>query len=72
MLGTLLKEITERIVQISPTNSSNWTNDAHTLVLTESGKLYAFGSGAKGQLGIEFSGHSSTKPRPERVQIDLS
>ncbi|KAG1363369.1 RCC1 and BTB domain-containing protein 2-like [Cocos nucifera] len=70
-LVTSLK-ITERIVQISPTNMANFTEAMHTFVLTESGKLYAFGSGDKGQLGIEFSGQPRIKVYPERVQIDLS
>ncbi|XP_026662702.2 probable E3 ubiquitin-protein ligase HERC1 [Phoenix dactylifera] len=71
-LVTSLNKVTERIVQIGPTNSSSWTADVHTFVLTESGKLYAFGSGNKGQLGIEFSGQPGMKAKPERVQIDLS
>ncbi|XP_029122181.1 ultraviolet-B receptor UVR8-like [Elaeis guineensis] len=70
-LVTSLK-VTERIVQISPTNISNWTEFMHTFVLTESGKLYAFGSGHQGQLGIDMSGQPHTKAIPERVQIDLS
>ncbi|XP_060969203.1 ultraviolet-B receptor UVR8 [Cannabis sativa] len=67
---TSLKEINERVVQISLTNSIYW--NAHTFALTESGKLYAFGAGDKGQLGIELVGNQTERGNPERVDIDLS
>ena len=70
-LETSLKEVKERVVQISLTNSIYW--NAHTFALTESGKLYAFGAADKGQLGIELvGGNQSERGSPERVDIDLS
>lgn len=69
-LVTSLKNINERVVQISLTNSLYW--NAHTFALTESGKLYAFGSGDKGQLGIELADQQNEREIPERVDIDLS
>ncbi|CAN0896332.1 Ultraviolet-B receptor UVR8 [Linum grandiflorum] len=67
-LVTSLKEVNERVVQISLTNSLN----AHTLALTESGKLYGFGSGDKGQLGVELVNNQKERGNPERVDLDLS
>ncbi|GAV59800.1 RCC1 domain-containing protein [Cephalotus follicularis] len=67
---TSLKQINERVVQISLTNSIYW--NAHTFALTESGKLYAFGSGDKGQLGIELVNNQTERGNPERVEIDLN
>lgn len=69
-LVTSLKNINERVVQISLTNSIYW--NAHTFALTDSGKLYAFGAGDKGQLGIELVGQQTERGHPERVEIDLS
>ncbi|KAL0920964.1 hypothetical protein M5K25_007984 [Dendrobium thyrsiflorum] len=69
-LVTSLKSINERIVQISLTNSVYW--NAHTFALTESGKLYAFGAGDKGQLGIELADRQNERGVPELVEIDLS
>nr|CAD1820041.1 unnamed protein product [Ananas comosus var. bracteatus] len=69
-LVTSLKNINERVVQISLTNSIYW--NAHTFALTESGKLYAFGAGDKGQLGIELVAQQTERGNPERVEIDLS
>lgn len=69
-LVTSLKNIKERVVQISLTNSIYW--NAHTFALTDSGKLYAFGAGDKGQLGIELVGQQTERGNPERVEIDLS
>lgn len=68
-LVTSLKQITERVVQISLTNSIYW--NAHTFALTESGKLYAFGAGDKGQLGIELVANQTERVNPEQVDIDL-
>ncbi|KAL2332711.1 hypothetical protein Fmac_013924 [Flemingia macrophylla] len=68
-LVTSLKQINERVVQISLTNSIYW--NAHTFALTESGKLYAFGAGDKGQLGIELVANQTERGNPERVEIDL-
>lgn len=69
-LVTSLKRLNERVVQISLTNSIYW--NAHTFALTESGKLYAFGAGDKGQLGIELVAPQSERGNPERVDIDLN
>ncbi|OIV97494.1 hypothetical protein TanjilG_11018 [Lupinus angustifolius] len=69
-LVTSLKQIDERVVQISLTNSVYW--NAHTFALTKSGKLYAFGAGDKGQLGIQLATNQTQRGNPERVDIDLS
>ncbi|XP_031386475.1 ultraviolet-B receptor UVR8 [Punica granatum] len=69
-LVTSLKQVNERFVQISLTNSIYW--NAHTFALTESGKLYAFGAGDKGQLGIELPANQTERGSPERVDLDLS
>ncbi|XP_022891416.1 ultraviolet-B receptor UVR8-like [Olea europaea var. sylvestris] len=69
-LVTSLKQVNERVVQISLTNSIYW--NAHTFALTESGKLYAFGAGDKGQLGVELVANQTERPNPEKVEIDLS
>ncbi|CAA0833153.1 Regulator of chromosome condensation (RCC1) family protein [Striga hermonthica] len=69
-LVTSLKQTNEKVVQISLTNSVYW--NAHTFALTESDKLYAFGSGDKGQLGVELDPDRTERARPERVDIDLS
>lgn len=69
-LVTSLKRVNERVVQISLTNSIYW--NAHTFALTESGKLYAFGAGDKGQLGIELVANQSERGSPERVDIELN
>lgn len=68
-LVTSLKEVKEPVVQISLTNSIYW--NAHTFALTESGKLYAFGAGDKGQLGIELVNSQTERGNPEMVDIDL-
>lgn len=65
-----LQQVKERMVQISLTNSIFW--NAHTFALTESGKLYAFGSGDKGQLGVKLSENHLERGNPEVVDIDLS
>ncbi|MQM01729.1 hypothetical protein Taro_034485 [Colocasia esculenta] len=69
-LVTSLKQVNERVVQVSLTNSIYW--NAHTFALTDTGKLYAFGAGDKGQLGVELAGNQTERARPERVDIDLS
>lgn len=43
----------------------------HTFALMESGKLYAFGGGIKGQLGVKLSEGQERAQNPERVPIDL-
>lgn len=67
---TSLKQVKERVVQISLTNSIYW--NAHTFALTESGKLYAFGAGDKGQLGVELAANQTERGNPERVDVDLN
>lgn len=67
---TSLKQSNERIVQISLTNSIYW--NAHTFALAESGKLFAFGAGDKGQLGTELGKNQTERCVPEKVDIDLS
>lgn len=69
-LVTSLKQVNERFVQISLTNSIYW--NAHTFALTESGKLYAFGAGDKGQLGVELAANRTERGSPELVDLDLS
>ncbi|XP_071736430.1 ultraviolet-B receptor UVR8-like [Rutidosis leptorrhynchoides] len=69
-IATSLKEINERVVQISLSNSNY--SKAHTFALTETGKLYAFGAGNKGQLGMQLLANQTTRPTPERVELDLS
>ncbi|CAL9165330.1 unnamed protein product [Musa hybrid cultivar] len=69
-LVTSLKNINERVVQISLTNSVYW--NAHTFALTDSGKLYAFGAGDKGQLGTELPAQQTERAMPEQVNINLS
>ncbi|KAL3636429.1 hypothetical protein CASFOL_020976 [Castilleja foliolosa] len=68
-LVSSLKQMNERVVQISLTNSIYW--NAHTFALTDSDNLYAFGAGDKGQLGVELGSNQSERPNPERVDIDL-
>ncbi|KAK1271389.1 Ultraviolet-B receptor UVR8 [Acorus gramineus] len=69
-LVTSLKEVNERVVQISLTNSIYW--NAHTFALTDSGKLYAFGAGDKGQLGIELVANQTERDSPGKVDLDLN
>ncbi|GMH01537.1 hypothetical protein Nepgr_003376 [Nepenthes gracilis] len=69
-LVTSLKEINERVVQISLSNSIFWK--AHTFALTESGRLYSFGAGDKGQLGVRLGENQIERGKPDRVDIDLS
>ncbi|KNA04190.1 hypothetical protein SOVF_202040 [Spinacia oleracea] len=69
-LVSSLKQVNERVVQISLTNSIFW--NAHTFALTESGKLFAFGAGDKGQLGAKLEDNLIERGSPEPVEIDLS
>lgn len=69
-LVTSLKQVNERVVQISLTNSIYW--NAHTFALTDSNKLYAFGAGDKGQLGVDLVSDQTERANPEHVDIDLS
>ncbi|CAN0929314.1 Ultraviolet-B receptor UVR8 [Linum grandiflorum] len=67
---TSLKVVNERVVHISLTNSIY--SAAHTFALTESGKVYGFGAGDKGQLGAELANNQIERVNPERVDVDLS
>ncbi|CAN6464370.1 unnamed protein product [Victoria cruziana] len=69
-LVTSLKQANEKVVQISLTNSIYW--NAHTFALTDSGKLYAFGAGDKGQLGTTLMAHQTERGSPELVDLDLT
>ncbi|CAO2829386.1 unnamed protein product [Amaranthus hypochondriacus] len=69
-LVTSLRQVKERVVQISLTNSIFW--NAHTFALTESDKLYAFGAGDKGQLGAKLGENQIERGNPEPVDVDLS
>jgi len=69
-LVTSLQQVKERVVQISLTNSIFW--NAHTFALTETGKLYAFGAGDKGQLGVKLGENQLERGNPEAVDVDLS
>ncbi|XP_047320970.1 probable E3 ubiquitin-protein ligase HERC3 [Impatiens glandulifera] len=70
-----LKEILqERVVQISSTKSL--MEVPHTLVLTESGKVYGFGAGNTCQLGVEMvvvpnNVAQRAEPLPKRVEINF-
>uniref|UniRef100_A0A7N0VHT3 RCC1-like domain-containing protein n=1 Tax=Kalanchoe fedtschenkoi TaxID=63787 RepID=A0A7N0VHT3_KALFE len=65
-----LKKLGERIVHISITNSVH--GEAHTFALAESGKLYAFGAGRRGQLGVKLGANVTERCYPELINIDLS
>ncbi|VVA94397.1 unnamed protein product [Arabis nemorensis] len=66
-----LKETKERVVHVSLTNSVYWTG--HTFALTESGTLYAFGAGDRGQLGVNLGDNLTERAEPAKVVgINLS
>lgn len=71
---TSLAGLDERFVQISPTNAWDWVDDnevpSHTVALTSSGKLYAFGGGSKGQLGVKLA-EGKDAMAPFQVAVDL-
>ncbi|EFJ11310.1 hypothetical protein SELMODRAFT_426505 [Selaginella moellendorffii] len=69
-LVSSLKQRNEKVLQISLTNSVTW--NAHTFALCDSGRLFAFGAGDKGQLGTELLDNESERGTPELVDIDLS
>jgi alpha-tubulin suppressor-like RCC1 family protein len=66
------------VVQISAANTWDWIDrdysrsNSHTLALTESGRLYSFGAGTKGQLGVKLVEGQEIRATPERVDIDLA
>uniref|UniRef100_A0A8R7PHD8 RCC1-like domain-containing protein n=1 Tax=Triticum urartu TaxID=4572 RepID=A0A8R7PHD8_TRIUA len=69
-----LTGLNERFVQISPTNAYDWHNGrtgvSHTIALTQSGKVYAFGGGGSGQLGLKLAEGKEAMP-PLQVDVDL-
>ncbi|XP_009105323.1 ultraviolet-B receptor UVR8 isoform X1 [Brassica rapa] len=70
-LVSSLKEIKERVVHVSLTNSISW--GGHTFAMTESGTVYAFGTGDRGQLGVELGDNLTERAEPAKVVgIDLS
>uniref|UniRef100_A0A1J3JUQ2 Putative E3 ubiquitin-protein ligase HERC1 n=1 Tax=Noccaea caerulescens TaxID=107243 RepID=A0A1J3JUQ2_NOCCA len=70
-LVSSLKETKERVVHVSLTNSVKWRG--HTFAMTESGTLYAFGTGDRGQLGVELGDNLTEREEPAKVVgIDLS
>ncbi|CAN6239896.1 unnamed protein product [Urochloa humidicola] len=75
-LATRIAELNEKVVQISATNTWDWVNKdpkcCHTLALAESGRLYSFGAGAEGQLGVKLACGEKRRSAPDRVDIDLA
>ncbi|RLM74930.1 hypothetical protein C2845_PM15G12170 [Panicum miliaceum] len=73
-LPTSIVALNEKVVQISATNATDWFKQGlgcpHALVLTESGRLYAFGGGTKGQLGVKLVEGQTVRSTPDRVDID--
>jgi alpha-tubulin suppressor-like RCC1 family protein len=43
---------------------------SHAVALTNTGKLYAFGGGSKGQLGVKLAEGKEVMP-PIKVAVDL-
>ncbi|RCV34199.1 hypothetical protein SETIT_7G141800v2 [Setaria italica] len=73
-LATSIAALNEKVVQISATNTWDWIDQdcySHTLVLTESVRLYSFGAGTKGQLGVKLV-EGQKRSTPDRVDIDLA
>jgi hypothetical protein len=60
----------EEVEHISLTSCVTW--DAHTFAITKSNRLYGFGSGDKGQLGVDMPDGNYEKCWPELINIDLS
>ncbi|KAL3632643.1 hypothetical protein CASFOL_025627 [Castilleja foliolosa] len=69
-LVTSIKQANEKVIRISASNCS--ASNAHTLALTQSGKVYAFGVGENGQLGVQLAADQTKRAKPERVIIDLA
>jgi len=72
-LATSIIALNEKIAQISATHAWDYQGLAsahHTLVLTESGRLYSFGGGTKGQLGVMLVEGQKGRSTPDRVDID--
>lgn len=71
-LVSSLKETKERVIHVSSTNGI-FPTTGHTFAMTESGTLYAFGVGDKGQLGVELGDHLTERSEPAKVAgLDLS
>jgi len=75
-LAASIDALNEKVVQISATNIDDWvqlnTVHSHTLVLTESGRLYSLGGGKGGQLGVKLAEGQAKRAAPDRVSIDLA
>ncbi|KAH0919541.1 hypothetical protein HID58_027201 [Brassica napus] len=72
-LVSSLKETKERVVHVSLTKSVSFPWTGHTFAMTESGTLYAFGSGGRGQLGVKLGDNVMEREEPAKViGIDLS
>ncbi|WVZ86154.1 hypothetical protein U9M48_032987 [Paspalum notatum var. saurae] len=75
-LAASIDALNEKVVQISATNIDDWvqlnTVHSHTLVLTESGRLYSLGGGKGGQLGVKLAEGQAKRAAPDRVAIDLA
>ena len=77
-LATRIVAVDGKVVQISATNTWDWVDNyknkdgSHTLVLTESGRVYSLGVGSKGQLGMKLAEGQKTRPAPRCVDIDLA
>ncbi|XP_047064090.1 ultraviolet-B receptor UVR8-like [Lolium rigidum] len=73
-LVTSLAGLEESFVQFSTTNAGDWIDDklvyAHTVALTNSGKMYAFGGGSQGQLGVKLAEGKEAMP-PFQVAVNL-
>ncbi|CAL5011280.1 unnamed protein product [Urochloa decumbens] len=74
-LATWIAALNEQVVQISATNTYDRINQefhCHTLALAESGRMYSFGEGTEGQLGVRLAGGEKVRSAPDRVDIDLA
>jgi hypothetical protein len=80
LAATLNVSRNEKVVQISATNTWDWSSQSQSLVssrcrtcvLTESGRFYSLGLGSEGQLGVKLAEGQKTRPAPDCVAIDLS
>ncbi|CAO2042736.1 unnamed protein product [Urochloa humidicola] len=75
-LASWIAALNEKVVQISATNTYDSINldfrCCHTLALAESGRLYSFGQGTVGQLGVKLAAGEKRRSAPDRVNIDLA
>ncbi|MCO5561512.1 hypothetical protein L7F22_015133 [Adiantum nelumboides] len=58
----------EHFIRVSKTNYGGSIDKAHVLALTKSGKIYASGAGAEGQLGRQLTG----SPKPVKINFDFN